>query len=130
MATTCDHWHQSKGEGAKQRRRGSLLYLRRGLHRIHYYSWLNSRRWIDIEEVRWLVCAALGLFFLLRFVPREKPIKLEQLKCHHCGGELKLSRVTFFNCRLLVEYCQSFFDSGCRGDGPPADSSYHSEARS
>ena len=86
--------------------------LPRGFHKIRYYGWLNPRRKIDIEEVRWLACAALGLFFLLRLTPREEPIELEPLTCHHCGDELKLSRVTFFNCRLMVDYCQAFFDSG------------------
>lgn len=83
-----------------------------GFHKIRYYGWQHPRRTIDREEVRWLACAALGLFFLLRFAPREPSPDLPPLTCAHCGGELKLVSVTFVNCAVLVNYCRPFLDSG------------------
>jgi hypothetical protein len=83
-----------------------------GFHKIRYYGWQHPRRKIDLDEVRWLACAAMGLFFLLRFAPVERPEELPPLTCVHCGGEMKLVSVTFVNSALLVNYCLSFFDSG------------------
>jgi hypothetical protein len=83
-----------------------------GFHKVRYYGWLHPRRTIDIEEIRWLACVALGLFFLLRFTPREQPAKLPPLECRHCGGELKLVGVTFLSSVFQVTYCQQFLDSG------------------
>ena len=83
-----------------------------GFHKIRYYGWQHPRRKIDLEEVRWLACVALGLFFLLRFAPVEQADELPPLACFHCGGELKLVGVTFVNCALLVTHRQSFLDSG------------------
>jgi hypothetical protein len=83
-----------------------------GFHKVRYYGWQNPRRKIDVEEVRWLACVVMGLFFLLRFAPVEQAEELPPLKCFHCGGELKRVGVRFFNCALLVTYSQSFLDSG------------------
>lgn len=83
-----------------------------GFHKIRYYGWQHPRRKIDVEEIRWLACVAMGLFFLLRFAAVERAEALPPLACFHCGGELKLVGVTFRNCVLLVTHCQRFLDSG------------------
>ena len=61
---------------------------------------------------RWLACVAMGLFFLLRFVPRERPEPLPALRCEHCGGELKLVKIVLYNGRVLWSHRQPFLDSG------------------
>ena len=83
-----------------------------GFHKIRYYGWQHPRRKIDVEEIRWLACVATGLFFLLRFMPRERPESLPALRCEHCGGELKLVKIVLYNGRVLWSHRQPFLDSG------------------
>jgi len=83
-----------------------------GFHKVRYYGWQHARRKLDPEEIRWLACAAVGLFFLLRFAASEQSEPLPPLTCPQCGGEMQLVGVTWFNCSLLVNSCRSFYDSG------------------
>ena len=53
-----------------------------------------------------------GLFFLLQFVPRERPESLPALRCEHCGGESKLVKIVLYNGRVLWSHRQPFLDSG------------------
>ncbi|MEQ9586364.1 MAG: hypothetical protein RJS97_00010 [Parvibaculaceae bacterium] len=73
---------------------------------------MHPRRRIDLDEVQWLACAALGLFFLLRFAPVEEPNELPPLRCIHCGGDLRLVMITFVGGMLLLDHGQKFLDSG------------------
>lgn len=103
----------SKTVAGKEFVRGFVQHvLPRGFHKLRYFGWQHPRRKIDHDEIRWLACVEMGLFFLLRFLPSEQPEQLPPLECYHCGGELKLVSVTFFNCAFLVTHCQSFLDSG------------------
>ena len=83
-----------------------------GFHKVRYYGWLHPRRKLDLDEIRWLACVALGLFFLLRFAPRQQPNELPPLRCVHCGGDLRLVMITFVGGLLLLDHRQPFLDSG------------------
>ncbi|GAB5441378.1 MAG: transposase [Fuerstiella sp.] len=82
-----------------------------GFHKVRYYGWLHPRRKLDLDEIRWLACVTLGLFFLLRFAPRQQPNELPPLRCVHCGGDLRLVMITFVG-GLLLNHRQPFLDSG------------------
>jgi hypothetical protein len=75
-------------------------------------GWQHPRRKVDVEEIRWLACVALGLFFLLRFAPREQAEPLPALRCGHCGGELQLMMIILADGRVLWNHRQPFLDSG------------------
>lgn len=93
--------------------RGFLQHvLPSGFHKVRYYGWLHARRKIDVDEIRWLACVALGMFFLLRFADTEQPNQLPPLKCGHCGGDMLLIGLRFVNSVVLVDHCQQFLDSG------------------
>ena len=93
--------------------RGFLQHvLPRGFHKVRHYGWLNPRRKVDLEEIRWLACVELGLFFLLRFTRGVEKREEKALTCFHCGGKLTIRRVTFVNCRFLVDACRPYLDSG------------------
>ena len=83
-----------------------------GFHKVRYYGWMNSSSRIDLDEVRWLVCAALGLFFLLWLGRQVEPPKVPPLCCRRCGASMTIVRITFVNCRVLVDYCLEYQDSG------------------
>ena len=86
--------------------------LPRGFHKIRYYGWQHPRRKIDIEEIRWLACTALGLFFLLRFAPREQAGALPPLACGHCGGDLKRVMILTADGHLLWNHRRPYLDTG------------------
>lgn len=83
-----------------------------GFHKIRYYGWQHPRRKIDVEEIRWLACAATGLFFLLRFATKERAEPLPALRCGHCGGDLKLVMIILADGRVLWNHRLPFQDSG------------------
>ena len=83
-----------------------------GFHEIRYYGWQHPRRKIDVEEVRWLACAATGLFFLLRFAPQEQTRPLPALRCEHCGGDMDLVMIILADGRVLWNHGRPFLDSG------------------
>lgn len=83
-----------------------------GFHKVRYYGWLHPRRKIDLDEIRWLACVALGLFFLLRFPATVPSNELPPLKCGHCGGDMLLIGLRFVNSVVFVDHCQQFLDSG------------------
>lgn len=87
--------------------------LPRGFQKIRYYGWMSPNSRIDLEEVRWLACSALGLWFLLWIARRriETP-ELPPLRCRECGGRMKIIRITRINCRALVNHCVAYLDSG------------------
>ena len=90
--------------------------LPRGLHKIRYYGWMNSRSRIDIEEVRWLACSALGLWFLLWLGRQNSTPELPLLRCRECGGPMKVIRVTRVTFRdddrALANHSLAYLDSG------------------
>jgi hypothetical protein len=83
-----------------------------GFHKVRHYGWMNSSSRLDVEEVRWLASAALGLWFRLWVAQQEQRLQLPPLRCHECGGPMRVIRVTRIRCLSLVNHALAYLDSG------------------
>ena len=87
--------------------------LPRGFQKIRYYGWMSPNSRIDLDEVRWLACLALGLMFVLAIRrPESDALPAEPTRCRRCGGEMRILGIVFDNCRTLVEHSLPYLDSG------------------
>lgn len=85
-----------------------------GFHKIRYYGFLSPNSRIRLEEVRWLACLALGIFFTLRYGTSEveEPTWESEMTCSACGGDLRLRFVLSRSGTVLADHRQQFLDSG------------------
>ena len=81
-------------------------------HKLRYFGWMHSASRVDLDDVRWLACAAMGLLFLLWLGRSDTAPDLPPLQCRRCDGAMKQVRVTFVPCKVLVDYCLAYQDSG------------------
>ncbi len=87
---------------------------RGGFHKIRYYGFLSPNSRIKLEEVRWLACLALEIFFTLRYGTDEadEPTFDRAMTCSACGGDLRLRFILNSSGTVLVDHRQRFLDSG------------------
>ena len=89
-----------------------------GFQKIRYYGWMSPNSRISLDLVRWLVWLYRGWTYWLAsgHAPRTEPKKEPTVECPRCGGAMKLAKVIYKDCSLLVQLSthqqQRYDDSG------------------
>ncbi len=93
--------------------RGFLQHtLPRNFHRLRYYGFASQNSKLSMGWVRMLVWFYRGWRYLLaKHVPPE-PIEKPPVRCHECGGEMRLVAITDGSGALLYNHPLPYLDSG------------------
>jgi hypothetical protein len=88
--------------------------LPRGLQKVRYYGWLGANCKTSLDEVRWLVWLFLGWVYWLAsgYAPQPEPEPRPAPICPACGGAMHRAYVVHHDVRALVEFSQSYLESG------------------
>ncbi len=89
--------------------------LPRGLHKVRYYGWMRGgRRKVRLDEVHWLVTAALGWIYWLAsgHAPRQTDRKPSVVRCAACGETMRIVKITYDPTYCLSEHALAYLDSG------------------
>ena len=88
--------------------------LPRGLQKVRYYGWMGSNCKTSFDEVRWLVWLFLGWVYWLAsgYVPQPEAEPRQVPTCPACGGAMHREYVVHHDVRALVEFSQSYLESG------------------
>lgn len=95
--------------------RGFLQHtLPRGFQKIRYWGWMSPNSRIRLDEVRWLVWLFLGWTFWLASVHAQQQPRHNEpvVRCGHCGGQMRVVRVTYKPIVVLPEHAIAYLDSG------------------
>jgi hypothetical protein len=90
--------------------------LPRALQKVRHYGWMGANSKVALEQVRWLVWLFWGRRYWLGSGvagnPQREPPPKRTARCPKCGRELRVVRISFRNCALLVTHALPYRDSG------------------